>query len=90
MYNPIKDINGDKMTNHTILKQIPEDKQKTLDELLNEINILEDLRYLEHKKRPFISEIVELTIRGYDVIEYMRTYRTILRSKNYDYQKRKY
>ena len=73
--------------NPTILKPVPEDKQKTLDELLHEINILEDLRQLEYKKRPFIQEIVELTIQGYDPIEYMRAYRTILRSKNWDYRK---
>lgn len=75
------------MTNNpTSLKQIPEDKQKTLDDLLYEIDILEDLRFIEHKKHPFIAEILQLIIHDYDVIEYMRRYRTILRSKNWDYK----
>ena len=88
LYLKICDFNLITMTsNPTILKTIPEDRQKTLDDLLHEINILEDLRHLEYKKRPFIQEIVELTIQGYDVIEYMRAYRTILRSKNWDYGK---
>lgn len=74
------------MTNNpTILKPIPEDKQKTLDGLLHEINILEDLRLLEYKKRPYLREIVELMWNDYDVSESYRAFVIILRSKNWDY-----